>query len=97
MSVKSLWLELVALRDEIALQSHLLSLDLKDLWEVLCKQFSQLEQKLENKLVEEARSIGQAEEAFFVGDEEEIKALVEAFKDLKQKSNQDDNSTSFDG
>lgn len=81
--------ELIQLKDELALQTHLMTMELKDEWQALESKVSKLESKFEQSLVSLAAQMGKAEETFFVGDEAEIKGLVEEFQDLKKRTKQD--------
>lgn len=85
---KALWKTVLLLRDEIALYAHLLRMDLRDEWQRLDKRFEVLEQKLEHTILEKAHQFGKAEEAFFVGDRDEIQSLINDLNALKK--NKDD-------
>ena len=84
-SKNPLWLQLQTLKDELALQSHLMSMDMRDKWHELEKQAHAVEQRFERALVEAAHDIGQAEEEFFVGEQQHVESLVNKFQDLKDE------------
>ena len=77
--------EIVRIREEISLKVHLLELDAEQEWQVLCEKVRRLEQEFEHDLLTLAQKIGHAEEEFFVGDEQEIEALLTQFSDLQAK------------
>lgn len=77
----TLWQKLIALKDELALQSHLLSMDAKDKYEALLDDIEELEQRL----VKHAEKLGQKEEAFFVAEHTQIESLVQSLKDIQKQ------------
>ena len=77
--------ELVQVRDELNLKTHLFQMEIKAEWQALCTRLNQLETELEHDLVTLCQKIGHAEEEFFVGDEQEIQSLVTDFKNLRDK------------
>ena len=81
----SVWESLLYLRDEVSLQAHLMNMELQDQWRLLEQDFHSLERKFEQLLLDKAKQIGEAEEKFYLGSEEEIKALIEGFEDLRDK------------
>ncbi len=84
--LESVLKELLHIKDEMALQAHLLEMDLKDDWHALEKKLAHLESKLEHDLVTLSKKVGHAEEEYFVGDEQEIESLLSQFRDLKDKA-----------
>lgn len=84
--LKSVINELLSIKDEMQLEAHLLGLDLKDEWQELCHKIKELEQNMEQDLVSLAEKLGHAEEHHYVGNEEEIAALLEEFKNLRKKA-----------
>lgn len=77
--------EIIRLRETITLKAHLLELDLKQQWTELSGKCDKLEQELEKSLLEICKIIGDAEEEYFIGDEQEIHSLLEDFQDLHAK------------
>lgn len=84
-AVREMLQEIIVLKQELSLQAHLLSMDLKDQWITLVQRLDQLEEKLEDGLVNTATKLGKAEERLFVGDEQEIQQLVDSLRDIKKK------------
>lgn len=84
-AVREMLQEIIVLKQELSLQAHLLSMDLKDQWITLVQRLDQLEEKLEDSLVNTAIKLGKAEERLFVGDEQEIQQLVDSLRNIKNK------------
>ncbi|UAA37681.1 hypothetical protein KIH87_13310 [Paraneptunicella aestuarii] len=82
--------ELAHIKDELALQAHLMSMEIKDSWHDLEHKINILENKWSRSLQEVAKQVGKSEEHFFVGNDEEIAALLEEFKDLKERHKSND-------
>ena len=70
-------------RNEIALQAHLLNMDLKLTWEKLENRIQNMEYRLQNQLTLTAKGVGQKEQQFFVGNQNEINSLVSEINALK--------------
>lgn len=77
--------ELAHIKDELALQTHLMNMEIKDSWHALEHKINTLENKWSRSLQEIAKQVGKSEEHFFVGSDEEIASLLEEFKDLKER------------
>ena len=75
--------ELKILRDEVKLQSHLLSMDAKDKLEDLEKKVKPLENKIESHI----KKFGELNEEFWVGNKQEVDKYVQEYKDLKADFN----------
>ncbi len=71
--------ELKQLKDEIKVQSHLLSLELKS-------EFETVEPKVESLLTTYAEEFGEFNEQFWIGNKKEISELVDTLKKLQPKS-----------
>lgn len=84
----SLWQQLKQLKDELALQAHLMTMELEDEWHALEEKFAGLEKRIEQELLESAEQLGDAGQEHFVGDDEEVSELVGAFSDLKKRQQQ---------
>lgn len=80
-NISSIWQQLEQVKGELSLHAHLMSMELRDEWQLLQARFA----KLEIELVENAKRLGEAEEAFFVGDADEIERLLAKFRELQQK------------
>jgi len=68
--------ELKTLRDEIKVQTHLLSMDSKEKYEVL-----------EGKVQSMLQSFGEFNEEFWAGNKTEINSLIEEYKKIKSQFN----------
>ncbi|MCY7295555.1 hypothetical protein [Alteromonas sp. a30] len=73
------------IKQELALQAHLMTLEVKDEWQTIEKRLHEIERQAEHSLEELIQKVGQAEERFFVANEQELDALVEELKALKSK------------
>ena len=82
-NISELLNSLSAAKNQISLQAHLLNMDLKSRWISLEKKIQMMEQKLENQLAQSAEKIGQKEEQFFVGNQNEINNLVSEINAIK--------------
>lgn len=83
-----LWEKLKMIRDEVALQGHLMNMEIQDEWQHLEKKCKQLEARLEPRFLNEIQTLGLAEEEFFVGDKNEISSLIDEFRTLDKKNNE---------
>lgn len=72
--------ELKTLRDELIVQSHLFSMEIKDRWEELEKVFSKFDDNLKDVLID----FGNFNEDFWVGNKSEIEELIEEYKEIKK-------------
>lgn len=79
--------ELAQLRDELHLQSHLMTMDLADEWREAALQLTQLEAQLEHSLLDIAEKIGRAEEHYFVDNDDNIHQLVARLRKIKHSVN----------
>ncbi|WP_026375826.1 hypothetical protein [Aestuariibacter salexigens] len=87
-STNPLWQQMQTLKDELALQSHLMSMDMRDQWHELEKQAQALEQRFEKAIESAAHDIGKAEEEFFVGEQQHVESMVNKFQTLKDEHEQ---------
>ena len=85
--IESAFNEILRLKDELQLQLHLLEMESKDEWEKLCRKANELEKSFEQNVTDLAEQVGQAEEDFYVGNEQEIQDLLNEFNKLKDKTN----------
>lgn len=76
--------ELKTLRDEVKVQAHLFTMEVKDQWEELEKKF----QPLESKLLEVIEDFGKFNEEFWVGDKETVESLIKDYKKMKEHQTQ---------
>ena len=60
-------------------------MELKEDWSAMTTRLDHLEQKLERYVLESAEHLGQAEAKFFVGNEDEIRSLVDELRALKDR------------
>lgn len=90
-AISALMQDMVQLKDELALQAHLMTMELNDEWETLQKRATELELKLKHSLETFTEEVAKAEENFFVGDENELNRLVDEFRDLKDKHHNNNN------
>ena len=70
--IESLFSEILRIKDELKLQLHLLEMESKDEWKTLCDKLLHLEKSFEQDVTHLGERIGQAEEDFYVGNEQEI-------------------------
>jgi D-ribose pyranose/furanose isomerase RbsD len=68
--------ELKTLKDEIKVQSHLLSMEVKD-------EFEKMEPQIEQFLESLGESVGEFNEEFWIGNKSEITSLIEDLKKIK--------------
>ena len=78
-NVNPIYQELKTFRDELRVQSHLMSMDAKDQFEALEKRFAPFERKLEDYM----QKFGELNEGFWVGNKEEIEKYKKEYKDLR--------------
>lgn len=71
--------ELKTLKDEIKVQSHLLTMD-------IATEFEKLEPKIEQTLESLGASVGKFNEEFWVGNKEEINQLLDELKKIKNST-----------
>lgn len=90
-AISALMQDMVQLKDELALQAHLMTMELKDEWEALYKKATDLELNLKHTMETFTEEVAKAEEHFFVGNEKELKQLVDEFRDLKDKHHNNNN------
>ena len=84
-SMKDLLTELATLNDTLHVRAHLFGLELKDDWHSLQVKVEALETKLEHKLVDVVEKLGHAESHFYIDSDEDLEALVDEFRDFKDK------------
>lgn len=89
MGDKSLLDEMRFLRDELNLQLHLMSMELKDEWHDLLDRLHAIENEIGRDLIEGAEELGRAEESFFVGNEEQVADLLSDLRQFKDKHEAD--------
>lgn len=87
-TLPDVWQTLLTLRDEMALQAHLMNMELNSEWQVLEKRYRVLSRKVENALLNQAKHLGEHEEHQLVGSNEEIAKLIEDFEDLRRRQQQ---------
>ena len=73
------------MKDELALQAHLMTLELKGEWQDFERRIREFERDAEHSLEGLIQKVGLAEAHFFVASEEEIAALVAEIKVIKDK------------
>ena len=73
--------ELKTLRDEVRVQAHLFSMELKEKFNNVEKKLAQLEDKAETKI----EAFGEKNEHFWVGNKEEVNSLLEEYKRIKEE------------
>lgn len=71
--------DLKTIRDEVKLHAHLLEMDLMD-------KFKDLENRFDQKIIKWAQEFGEFNEEFWVGNESEVKDLLENYKQIKEKT-----------
>lgn len=84
-TLSDLMQDLLQIKDELALQAHLMTMELNEQWQTLQHKAIQLETNIKHKLETLTEKAAKAEEHFFVGDENELKTLIDKFKDLKNQ------------
>lgn len=77
---QSTWQQLITLKDELIVQSHLLSLDLQDQLDELVKSM----RELEASALHHAQQLGKQEAHHYIGSEEEIQQLIEQLGSIQQ-------------
>lgn len=90
MSDVASWLaEAKHLRDELVVQAHLLKMELRDEWDDLSRRLGHLEDELEKIVLAGAEEIGEAESRFYLGNQQEVEALLRGFKSIREQHNDD--------
>ena len=88
----NLFQDLVQIKDELALQAHLMNMEIKDEWHALENKIFKLESEMKHSLETVVEQLGKSEEHFFVGEDKEIEQLLKEFKDLKNRHNGEDSN-----
>lgn len=81
----SLLNSLCQIKQELTLQTHLMTMDLRQQWRALEQKIANFEHAAEHSLEELAKRVGQAEAHFFVGNEQELQQLVDALREVKSE------------